>query len=165
MGERRQSMLPENVFKGVIESTPLISIDLIVRNDAGKVLLGKRLNRPARGYWFVPGGRVLKDETIESAFSRLVKQELGCEKLESTFKGVYEHFYDDNFYGESFSTHYIVLAYEVIFNENLHTLPLEQHSKYKWFTQSEILESEMTHEHSKWYFQKNKQADFHVTCT
>ncbi len=156
-------MLPENVFKIVIESTPLISIDLIVRNDAGKILLGKRLNRPAQGYWFVPGGRVLKDESIENAFARLVKQELGCEGLASTFKGVYQHFYDDNFYGESFSTHYIVLAYEVIFNESLHTLPLEQHSKYKWFTPGELLESEMTHEHSKWYFQKNTQADFHVT--
>jgi colanic acid biosynthesis protein WcaH len=49
-------MLPIETFKTVIASTPLISIDLIVRNNQQQILLGKRLNKPAQGYWFVPGG-------------------------------------------------------------------------------------------------------------
>ncbi|HGU2589280.1 TPA: NUDIX domain-containing protein, partial [Escherichia coli] len=47
-------------FATIVRSTPLISIDLIVENEFGEILLGKRINRPAQGYWFVPGGRVLK---------------------------------------------------------------------------------------------------------
>ena len=69
-------MLPLTTFKTVVESTPLISIDLIVRNKKGEVLLGQRINRPAKGDWFVPGGRILKDESFDNAFKRLIKSEL-----------------------------------------------------------------------------------------
>ena len=69
-------MLPVDTFKTIIASTPLISIDLIIRNKNGDVLLGKRINRPAQGFWFVPGGRVLKDESFALAFKRLIKVEL-----------------------------------------------------------------------------------------
>ncbi|MCE7556855.1 GDP-mannose mannosyl hydrolase [Aliivibrio fischeri] len=152
-------MLPLEQFKTVIKSTPLISIDLIVRNDEGKVLLGKRLNRPAKGYWFVPGGRILKDESFDVAFKRLVRDELGANDIEAKFKGVYQHFYDDNFSEDAFTTHYIVLAYEIDFNKALSTLPLEQHSSYQWFIESELISNEDIHLHTKWYFQEDTQAD------
>tara|TARA_R110001583_G_scaffold131478_1_gene283246 strand:- start:18557 stop:19081 length:525 start_codon:yes stop_codon:yes gene_type:complete len=146
-------------FKKIIESTPLVSIDLVVRNNQGSVLLGKRTNRPAQNNWFVPGGRILKNETIESAFKRLIKEELGFSSANTKFLGLYQHFYDDNFSEDDFSTHYIVLAYEITFEGELALLPLEQHSKYKWFSQQELLEDESVHKHSKWYFQENKRAD------
>jgi hypothetical protein len=40
---------------------PLVSIDLIIRDNADRVLLGLRNNEPAKGYFFVPGGIILKD--------------------------------------------------------------------------------------------------------
>ncbi|MBJ6922853.1 GDP-mannose mannosyl hydrolase, partial [Vibrio cholerae] len=46
--------LDELTFKTVVASTPLVSMDLIVRNRYGQVLLGLRTNRPAQGFWFVP---------------------------------------------------------------------------------------------------------------
>jgi colanic acid biosynthesis protein WcaH len=146
-------------FKIIVKSTPLVSIDLIVRDSQRNVLLGKRTNRPAQGFWFVPGGRLLKDEHFELAFKRLIKEELGLDNVESNFKGIYQHFYDDNFFEDDFSTHYLVLAYEITFKGDLASLPLEQHSKYKWFAEKELVESEQVHKHSKWYFQENKQAD------
>jgi colanic acid biosynthesis protein WcaH len=146
-------------FKTIVKSTPLVSIDLIVRDSQRNVLLGKRTNRPAQSFWFVPGGRVLKDEQIESAFKRLIKEELGIYNIESTFKGIYQHFYDDNFSEDDFSTHYLVLAYEITFKGDLDSLPHEQHSKYQWFVEKELVENEQVHKHSKWYFQENKQAD------
>lgn len=152
-------MLSKELFKKVIASTPLLSIDLIVRNTAGSILLGRRINRPAKNFWFVPGGRVLKDETLEDAFIRLIKVELGLDDVISNFKGVYQHFYKDNFSEESFTTHYIVLAYEITVNCELASLPVEQHSDYKWFSISELLNNDEVHIHSKWYFQKDKQAD------
>ena len=89
--------LTKETFQTVIASTPLISIDLVVRNLAGDYLVGFRNNRPAQGYWFVPGGRILKDESKDTAFTRLVKAELGVDAViaDATFKDVYEHFYDD----------------------------------------------------------------------
>ncbi|MBA6224532.1 GDP-mannose mannosyl hydrolase [Colwellia sp. MB02u-18] len=146
-------------FKKIVESTPLISIDLVVRNDQGSVLLGKRTNRPAQNFWFVPGGRVLKDEPFEYAFKRLLREELGIGAANANFIGLYQHFYEDNFSEDDFSTHYIVLAYEITFKGELASLPLKQHSKYTWFTKKDLLENENIHKHSKWYFQENRNAD------
>ena len=55
--------LRQEDFATVVRSTPLVSLDFIVENSRGEFLLGKRTNRPAQGYWFVPGGRVAKDGT------------------------------------------------------------------------------------------------------
>ncbi|MGR7963347.1 GDP-mannose mannosyl hydrolase, partial [Escherichia coli] len=91
--------LRQEDFATVVRSTPLVSLDFIVENSRGEFLLGKRTNRPAQGYWFVPGGRVRKDETLEAAFERLTMAELGL-RLPITagqFYGVWQHFYDDNF--------------------------------------------------------------------
>lgn len=143
-----------NTFKAVVESTPLVSIDLVVRNQQGKVLLGERTNRPAQGCWFVPGGRILKDETFEQAFKRLAKIELGkaLTLSEATFLGPYEHHYDDNFSGTKFSTHYVVLGYEVTLDIDTVDLPKEQHEAYKWWSVDELLASEWVHRNTKDYF-------------
>jgi len=70
-------MLDKSLFSSIVSNAPLISIDLVIRNSKDELLLGKRINRPAKGKWFVPGGRILKDETIQEAFSRLTSEELG----------------------------------------------------------------------------------------
>ena len=127
--------LPDETFKSIIQHTPLISIDLIVRNEQGEVLLGKRVNAPAKGNWFVPGGRVRKNETLDNAFIRLVSEELGIEsgvtRADAKFLGVFEHFYEDNVFEDDVSTHYVVLAYELIL-DNLNLKNSEQHSQYRW---------------------------------
>ena len=45
----------------IINATPLVAVDLIIENRNKEILLGKRVNRPAQGYWFVPGGRILNN--------------------------------------------------------------------------------------------------------
>ncbi|WP_288390595.1 GDP-mannose mannosyl hydrolase [uncultured Acinetobacter sp.] len=147
--------LPDQVFKTVIQSTPLISIDLVVRNEKNEVLLGKRLNAPAKGFWFVPGGRVQKDETLDSAFIRLLREELDSEfeiaREQANFLGVFEHFYEDNFYEEDFTTHYIVMGYEIKISQSL-IEKLSQHSDFKWINTSEMISDESIHQYTKNYF-------------
>lgn len=152
------TMLDELTFHTVVKSTPLISIDLIVRDQNGSVLLGQRLNRPAQGYWFVPGGRVLKDERLADAFRRLTEVELGVgfEISDARYLGLYEHFYDDSALDAEVSTHYVVNAFELTLTAELVSLPKEQHSGYQWFNQSELLASNSVHDHSKWYFMNEK---------
>ena len=109
-------MLDNQTFKAVINSTPLISIDLLVKKD-NKILLGKRINKPAQGYLFSIGGRVHKNETINNAMIRIAKNELDIGlKLMPRFIGVFEHFYDDSVY-QDVSTHYVNLAYEIEIEE------------------------------------------------
>nr|AXL96542.1 GDP-mannose mannosyl hydrolase [Providencia alcalifaciens] len=143
-----------NTFKTVVASTPLVSIDLIVCNSNNQALLGLRNNRPAQGYWFVPGGRICKDETFDNAFYRLTHAELGFSYniYEANFIGYYQHLYPDNFSEEHFSTHYVVLGFLIKQDVDLNTLPLEQHNNYKWWNINELLASSEVHDNTKAYF-------------
>ena len=155
------SILPPETFRLVVQSTPQVAIDLIVRASDKKILLGKRVNRPAQGYWFVPGGRILKDESVKLTFERLLDIELAIRPEDISIRplGIYQHFYPDNFSGDNFGTHYVVLAYEISLLNMPCSLPDIQHSDYKWFEQDELLQSDEVHDHTKWYFMRNKQAD------
>jgi colanic acid biosynthesis protein WcaH len=145
--------LEKNVFSTVISSTPLVSIDLLIENSQGQVLLGYRSNRPAQGYWFVPGGRILKNETMDDAFKRLTLAELGevFTRDSAKFLGPYEHFYSDYVFGEGESTHYVVLGYKLVTDINLSRLPNAQHNQYKWFDKAVLLADDTVHKHCKWY--------------
>ena len=141
-------------FTEVIKNSPLVSIDLVIENHNGQALLGERLNRPAKGNWFVPGGRILKNESMADAFKRLTQEELGQTFSIDTAQllGPFDHFYTDNVFDESFSTHYVAIAYKLKINTPLTQLPQKQHGQYKWFSVSELLASDAVHLHTKWYF-------------
>ncbi len=143
-------MLDDQIFKTVVDSAPLISIDILIKKD-NKVLLGRRINKPAQGVFFSIGGRINKNETIDNAMARVALNELNIElKSVPKFIGVFEHFYDDSIY-KDVSTHYVNLAYEYE-KEEIPDLPTEQHSEYKWFTVNELLNSDQVHKYTKDYF-------------
>lgn len=132
-------MLPKDQFLEVIERTPLVSIDLVVERDDGKLLMGKRVNEPARGTWFVPGGVIRKGETLEQAFQRLTEVELGAAIAlsEARLLGAFTHIYETNFAAKpGVSTHYVVLGYRLGEEQLTGSLPLEQHSEYRWLGSS-----------------------------
>ena len=144
-------------FAGVVRLTPLVAIDLIVRDSAGRVLLGERKNEPAKGSFFVPGGRITKNETLTAAFRRITRAELGVERslTDARFLGVYEHIYSDNFFERSaFGTHYVVLGHELRLSAGDLVLPVEQHGHYVWKTEAEILAWPAVHENTRAYFQR-----------
>ena len=68
--------LSDSDINTVIRLAPLVSIDLIIRDAADRILLGLRNNEPAKGYFFVPGGIILKDETLADAFTRIMQKEI-----------------------------------------------------------------------------------------
>lgn len=146
-------MLSLSKFTDLIENAPLVSLDLIVRQREG-ILLGKRVNRPAQGYWFVPGGRIYKNESLAEAFSRIALKELGIHSRldQALFKGVYEHFYADSFVSETISTHYIVMAYEINAPVDSENLPLSEHLQYAYFDVTQLLSSGDVHTYTKNYF-------------
>jgi colanic acid biosynthesis protein WcaH len=144
-------LIPTEQFKIVIEYTPLISIDLVTMYQ-DKVLLGKRVNKPALNFYFTTGGIVRKNESLQEAQKRITKDELGIELTqEPKFIGVFEHFYDDSIF-DSISTHYVNHGYLLQLDKELTNLPQEQHSEYKWFTIEELMNSNEVHKYVKDYF-------------
>jgi colanic acid biosynthesis protein WcaH len=151
-------------FENVIRLTPLVAIDMIVRSPNGRVLLGRRNYEPAKGYFFVPGGRITKSETLAAAFRRISLAELGAEKEieEARFLGVYEHFYPTNRLERAgFGTHYVVLAYELTSPVQDALLPKEQHGEYAWQTETELLNCPGVHENTKAYFRRASNGSAH----
>lgn len=133
-------LLSADAFLAVIANTPLVSIDLIVRNAGGAMLVGRRVNEPAKGNWFVPGGRILKDETLEQAFARISENELGCRRslAEARLLGAFTHKYDSNALdAPGVSTHYVVLAY-VLAADPAQVSALAQHSDVRWITYDQL---------------------------
>jgi colanic acid biosynthesis protein WcaH len=152
--------LDDTTFRTVIDSSPLVSIDLLVENNQGEFLLGQRTNRPAQGDWFVPGGRIRKNESLANAFHRLTQEELGLvlSFADATLQGPYDHFYQDSVYGDKISTHYVAIAYKIKISaaiENLFNnehLPLVQHGSYRWQSVNLLLLDPTVHQHTKAYF-------------
>ncbi len=144
-------------FRRVVAATPLISLDLVVRSAEGTILLGERLNRPAQGFWFVPGGRIQKNETLDAAFLRLTTGELGIrfERSQARLLDIYEHFYEDSVFGADSSspnTHYVVAGYLLDLPASLVLdPPREQHGHYRWWSPSEMRDSEQVHENTRAY--------------
>ncbi len=149
--------LPDSLFRILVANMPLVSVDLIVRNGDHQVLLGRRVNRPAQNFWFVPGGRIRKGERIGEAFSRLTAEELGfsTRMSDAKFHGVYEHHYADSYAGTDFGTHYVVLSYELGLPADLTGLPRQQHADYRWWPIDLLLGSADVHPYTKAYFQND----------
>ena len=147
-------MLSREDFIQVVRNAPLVSIDLVVRDSAGRVLLGMRNNRPAQGWWFVPGGIVRKDERLQQAFQRISEAELGSVYRLSAARslGQYEHLYEDNFAGEpGFGTHYVVLAWELPLPPATADFPRQQHRDYRWVELEELASDPAIHPNTRAY--------------
>ncbi len=142
-------------FLAVVRLAPLVSLDLVVQSPRGDVLVGFRSNRPAGGSWFVPGGRIQKDERLDAAFRRLTREELGVERglADATPLGVYEHLYEDNFAGvPGVSTHYVVYAHRLALDLDLAALPAAQHARWKWIAVDALRADATVHANTRAYF-------------
>jgi colanic acid biosynthesis protein WcaH len=150
------AFLSHDDLRKVVRLAPLVAIDFIIRNRRGEVLLGLRNNEPARGFYFVPGGMVLKDEPLAGAFARLLKTETGHAATtigDARFLGVYEHFYANNRFGEDgYGTHYVVLGYELKLDDLSAIKADAQHSELRWWSEAELLASPQVHDNAKAYF-------------
>lgn len=138
-------------FLQVIKLTPLFSIDLVVVNEGKELLIGKRVNAPAKSWWFVPGGRVFKNESLNDAFSRISISELGKEIDINKCKllGVFEHFYDDCALNNDVDTHYINTPYLMEVEKDTIDAPELQHDSYRWVSIDNVAADETIHEYSK----------------
>ncbi|EJN08823.1 GDP-mannose mannosyl hydrolase [Herbaspirillum sp. YR522] len=146
--------LDDNQFALVIGATPLVSIDLVIRNDHDQVLLGLRRNRPAQGMWFVPGGRIRKNEGLQSALHRVARSELGVIPQAWTLLGAYDHFYADNALGrDHLGTHYVALGCACTLAPGYAILADDQHAQLRWWPIDELMNSPLVHQNTRHYFE------------
>lgn len=152
---RSACVLDKETFKTVVESTPLVSIDLCLVFE-GKLLMGLRQNEPLKGQWFTPGGRLFKNERWQDGLTRIAQTELGLSQKLDDFElmGIWDHFYENSVIDEGVSTHYVNLPH-VCYLEIQPELSLDpQHELVQWFDVASLIE-DGTHviymrEYAKW---------------
>ena len=153
----RTAVLNSDRFLDAVATMPLVAMDLVIVRGGSEVLLGLRNNAPAKGQWFMPGGRIRKNEPMQAALARVAQDELGLDLATlphpPQHMGAYEHFYPDSFAGDvGVSTHYVVMG-------NLVHLPAgaelaaadAQHSTLRWWPLAEAMASDLVHRYTKDY--------------
>ncbi|MCX6056534.1 MAG: NUDIX domain-containing protein [Chloroflexi bacterium] len=135
-------MIPYEQYKRVTEVLPILCVDVVVTNSSGQYLLIKRVNEPRKGQWWVIGGRVYKDETLEQAVARKVWEEASLKIQDIKPIGYYEEFSRANPFGLTTPYHAVSVVFVTIVNDCI-ALKLDDQS-------------------TAWKFAKDLPADFGV---
>jgi colanic acid biosynthesis protein WcaH len=69
--------LPNEVFYYVSRTTPLINVDLLIKDERGRTLLAWRDDPFCGSGWHIPGGIIRHKETIETRLQKVALHELG----------------------------------------------------------------------------------------
>lgn len=77
-GDQRQG-LPPSVFRMVSQLTPMVNIDLLIKDEVGRTLLSWRADEFYGPGWHIPGGIIRFKEKISLRIAKLAKDELGCD--------------------------------------------------------------------------------------
>ena len=124
-------IIEENLYKDIIHALPILCVDLLIKNSDGKYLLHLRDNEPLKNEWWVPGGRVHKEEKIYSAASRKCKEELGLVITNWKIVGIYEDKYDKNSFDTSTTFHGVSIVLTALKDVDENEIILDEQSS-KW---------------------------------
>ncbi len=70
--------LPDEIFQLVSRLTPLVNVDLLIRDENNRILLAWRDDQYAGKGWHVPGGIVRYKESLETRIQKTAEREIGA---------------------------------------------------------------------------------------
>ncbi|MEK6730707.1 MAG: NUDIX domain-containing protein [Pseudomonadota bacterium] len=70
--------LPQELFFFVTRMTPMVNVDLLVRDETGRILLAWRDDQFAGAGWHVPGGIIRFKETMMTRLLKIADTEIGA---------------------------------------------------------------------------------------
>ncbi len=69
--------LPEQIFLFVSQLTPMVNVDLLIKDEHDRILLSWRDDEYTGTGWHIPGGIVRFKETLEERIKKVAKTEIG----------------------------------------------------------------------------------------
>jgi ADP-ribose pyrophosphatase YjhB (NUDIX family) len=69
--------LPEELFLYISRITPMVNVDLLIKDEKGRTLLTWRDDQYCGQGWHVPGGIVRFKETLETRIKKVAETEIG----------------------------------------------------------------------------------------
>jgi len=70
--------LPQDLFYFVSSLTPMVNVDLLIKNTKGQTLLTWRADRFHGPAWHIPGGIIRFKEGIGDRIEKVARSEIGC---------------------------------------------------------------------------------------
>lgn len=71
--------LPDEIFYYISRVTPLVNVDLLIKDELGRTLLSWR-DDPYNGQgWHIPGGIIRFKETLETRVKKVAETEIGAD--------------------------------------------------------------------------------------
>ncbi len=74
--------LPDEVFHYISRATPLVNVDLLIKDENNRTLLSWRDDQYCGKGWHVPGGVVRIKETFETRIKKVAQLEVGVDEIE-----------------------------------------------------------------------------------
>lgn len=69
--------LPDDIFYYISETTPLVNVDLLIKDEKQRTLLAWRDDPYAGVGWHIPGGIIRFKETFKERINKVVETEIG----------------------------------------------------------------------------------------
>ena len=114
--------LPEDVFLFISRHTPLVNVDLLIKNKNNQTLLTWREDDFHSPGWHIPGGIIRYKEKASERIQVVAASELGCSvSFGDTPSAINEIMVEENTRG-----HFVSLLYECILSS-----PLDEKLEYK----------------------------------
>ena len=118
-------MIDDSLYNKIIDVLPILCVDGFIVDD-DKILLLKRNNYPAINEWWVPGGRVVKNELLCDSIIRKVKEETGLDVEILNQIGLTETIFE--------TKHTVNVCFSLrVKSDNINITINSEHSEYKWF--------------------------------
>lgn len=137
-------MTEKRIYAEAVQNLPIPCVDVFLFNPASKsYLLVLRKDPPAKNFWWPPGGRVYKGETLAECAKRKCLEELGLKPSDvMAIKnlGVVETFFPDSAWNTQ--THTINTLYLVRLNSEVVPNLDNTCQNYKWVPIDTIPECE-----------------------
>lgn len=114
--------IEEELYLKIRDVMPIPTVDAITTHK-GKLLLLLRNNPPVKDVWWVPGGRIMRGESLEEAVVRKLHEETGLEGRIIRKVGVINHIFSE--------VHIISIFFNVEAEDDKVQLD-EEHRAYKW---------------------------------
>ena len=123
------NFVPERVYKTFLENMPIFCIDFLINCD-NEFLLLKRNEEPLKGVFWMPGGRLHKNETIENFLIRVQSREIGRFFKNYNLIGFSNYFFKYSI--NSRATHTPTLLFEINIKSKFTPKIDRTHAKFTW---------------------------------
>ena len=121
-------------YNQVLSLVPIVCVDCIVVNDRGEYLLVRRANEPFKSEFWIPGGRVYKNERLINAVHRKMREEIGVEVEIIRNVGFFEEFLEKTAQDIENGAHTVSIVY-LVKPKNLDIKIDGQSSEWAWFNE------------------------------